>query len=185
MRLFRTGAMSPAVLLMSATTGLAAATQVNITDPTATTRAARVEVGARLAVQEVPPANFFHASAFTITKDSPCTIIATAPSGKALVVREVRVNVYSLATAGVNNVVEVFGNTTCDGDAAGDINPPTVGLFTIPFDPGLGIAPGGGLSVKVFGTPQVELYTDGFTTVPGGVPAVGPIVQVYGRPRQR
>ena len=75
---------------LSASAAMAAATQVNIADPKSTNRAARVEIGGRLAVQEVPPATFFHSGAI-LSSAGACVLLATAPAGKAIGVRQVRV----------------------------------------------------------------------------------------------
>src|SRR5436309_1510854 len=73
------------------TQAMAQATQVNIADPNTSTRAAKVEPGNRLAVQEVPPASFSHQGAIGILGQS-CEQIGVTPSGKALIIHQVRVH---------------------------------------------------------------------------------------------
>src|SRR4051794_6169647 len=82
-----------------ATPSMAAATQVNIADPTTPSHIAKVEIGNRLAVQEVPPANFFHAG-IGVDPASGCNHVASAPTGRALIVRQVRVTVTSSGGSG-------------------------------------------------------------------------------------
>jgi hypothetical protein len=59
---------------------------------------------------------------------------------------------------------------TCLNQIA-DVIPATVGDTVLPFDPGLGIPAKSGLSVLVTGSPQAEVYTDGYSVSAGSVPA--------------
>ncbi len=89
MRLLRLALLS-AIASGAVAQTVTAATPVNIIDPNATTRAAHVEPDNGLAVQEVPPATYYHRATFEIA--NACTLIATPPRGKALIVRQVRLS---------------------------------------------------------------------------------------------
>jgi hypothetical protein len=168
-----------AIAALSATAAMAAATDINIVDPQATHRAAHVEVGGRLAVEEVPPTSFFHAVLFGTTSTSGCVVVAQPPAGQALVVRQVRIDVFQDPTPGNGNYVQVSGDGTCS-NPVGDVNPPTVGQSTMSFDPGVAIPAGGALSAVIGGAVQAEFYVDGYTVGAGVLPAAGQTIQVNG-----
>jgi hypothetical protein len=69
--------------------------------------------------------------------------------------------------------VALYDDTTCS-NLVGDVNPPTVGETVLPFDPGLGIASGSGLSMITNGSVAAEVYTDGYAVPPGQVPVAAP-----------
>jgi hypothetical protein len=66
----------------------------------------------------------------------------------------------------------------------GDVNPPTVGQFVVPFDPGLGIPAGSVLSAICFGKLACEVYVDGFVVASDVVPSDGVTASVVGPSRQ-
>lgn len=179
---FASFALLSTVGIFAASSALAAA-QVNIVDPTITARVAHVDAGDRLAVQEVPPVSFFHADHFGVTGGAGCYIIATAPRGKALIVRQVRVNVLLDPSPGAGDGVTVYLGTTCSGANVGDINPPTLGLTTMMLDPGVAVPEGSGLSALALGNVEMNLQVDGYTVAPSVAPVVGEVFQVRGRPR--
>jgi hypothetical protein len=153
---------------------MAAATQVNITDPKTATRAARVEIGGRLAVQDVPPANFFHSGGL-LSSAGPCVTFATAPATKAVVVRQLRVDVTDIvggATGGNNNIVFFFGSA-CN-EVVGQVTPSSVGLVTVTFDPGLVLNPGATLAATASGSPRAALAADGYLIDSGAALRVAP-----------
>lgn len=183
MHLSRICTFSATAALLSASTAMAAATQVNIADPKSTNRAARVETGGRLAVQEVPPAAFFHSGAI-LSSAGACVQLATAPAGKAVVVRQVRVNVTDIGAIGGNNTVVIFFGAFCN-ETVGTVSPNTVGLSTITFDPGLVLPAGGTLAATAFGSPKADVNADGYTVDASVAPTVGQTLQLHGRPPQR
>ena len=82
--------------------------------------------------------------------------------GKALIVRQVRINTFENPTPGTgNNVILWVGTGGCD-QLVGDVNPASIGLDTVTFDPGLGIPAGsklfaykqGGVSAERTPTPH-------------------------------
>jgi hypothetical protein len=171
--------MSASANLLSTVTGIAAvfaltdpamaaATKVNIVDPTITARVAHVDAGDRLAVQEVPPATFFHGNPGAIGS-GVCVAVAVPPSGKALVVRQIRVNISSLPSPG-NASVFFYTNSTCTGSEVGSVTPPSVGLSAQTFDPGLAIPSGGVLSAFVDGSLVALVYPDGYSVAASVAP---------------
>jgi hypothetical protein len=156
------------IALACATSAISAATQVNITDPRATTRAALVEPGSRLAVQDVPPSSYFHKA--YLGAGPACTPIATPPAGKALIVREVRVHsAYTSAT-----FLAVYANTDCSlSGIVGEADLPIASGYTITFNPGIAIPAGGTLSANGGTGVSGDFYVDGYTVSSPVVPAVG------------
>ena len=178
---FKVCAVTAFVTSLSATAAMAAATQVNITDPNTANRGAHVEVGGRLAVQEVEPASFFHSAAVGIIG---CTHVAVPVSGKALVVREIRVN--SISTSGF---IAFYADATCtSGDLVAEVDLPITGHggYTVTFDPGIAISSGGALSAIPSGGGDVSgnIYVDGYSVSASAAPVVGQTIQVRGSLKQ-
>ena len=160
---------------------LAAATQVNIADPTATTHVAKVELGNRLAVQEVPPASYFHAARAGLTPANGCVVIATAPAGKALIVRQARVNTSLIVNQG--GTAQLYANATCDNNQGiiGTVTPGNMGISTVGFDPGLAIPAGGAFSAVLYSI-NGDVYVDGYVVAAGVAPVAGQTIEVRGAP---
>ena len=178
-------ALGATLTLVSASAAIAQTTQVNVTDPTSS-RKAHVEVGGRLAVQEVPPTSYFHAQVFGAISASGCVVLATAPSGKALIVSDVRVSVYSVGTTGPGHYVAIYNDADCGmADVFGEVNPGAIGLNVVPFGPGMAIPAGGSVSVRVSGSPAADVYLDGYTVPSSVAPPVGQTIQTYGTPRRQ
>jgi hypothetical protein len=153
-----------ATLLLATNAAFAQATQVNITDPNSTTRAAHVEPGGRLAVQEAEPNTFFHQTTFHIAGASGCTVIATAPAGRALIVRQVRVNVFADSSPGQGNNVSLYAGGSCStANEVGDVNPASVGQTIVSFEPGLVIPAGSTMTALALGGVETETFVDGYT----------------------
>jgi hypothetical protein len=168
-------------------TALAATgTIVNIADPTSATHVAHVDAAGKLEVgdgsgpltvdgtvtaQTATPVNYSHAVAFGLVSSRGCVAIATAPTNKALIVREIRVDVFNDPSPGPSQNVQLFAGTACN-KFIGDVNPATVGHTVVPFDPGIGIPAGSGLSAAVDGAVQAEAYTDGYLVASSLVPAL-------------
>jgi hypothetical protein len=172
-------ALPTAIAICAATSAFAADTTVNIVDPTIPARIARVEPGNRLAVQDVAPNTYFHANNLNLS--GSCTTIATVPSGKALIVRQIRIDVYSDPTPGNGKFVDILANG-CVGIVA-DINPPSIGQYVVNFDPGLALPDGAVLSAGVATGVGAEAFVDGYLVSPSVVPLVGQVVQTNGEPR--
>jgi hypothetical protein len=163
------------------TSAFAADNPVNIADPTVAARVARVEPGNRLAVQDVAPSTYFHANNLNLS--GSCTTIATVPSGKALIVRQIRIDVYNDPTPGTGKFVDILANG-CVGIVA-DINPPSIGQYVVNFDPGLALPESAVLSAGVATGIGAEAFVDGYLVAPSTAPIVGgQVVQMYGEPRQ-
>jgi hypothetical protein len=173
-----------AMLITSA--AMAAATAVNIADPNAASRIAKVDVGNRLAVQEVPPSTYFHAANYDLTNSDGCFAIAMPPSGKSLVIRQVRVDVWKDPTPGQGQYVGIYPNGSCSGADVGEVNPAGFGQTIVPFDPGLAVPNGSSLGLFVGGNVGVVVYVDGYQVPSAVAPeAGGQVLQLSGTSRQR
>src|ERR1700733_5221329 len=167
-------------------TALAAtSTIVNIADPTTPSHVAHVDATGKLEVsdgsgpmtvdgytQTAAPSTFFHSNALSLELNSGCVVLATPPAGKALVIREVKIDAVGNTNTGgdgSNNYVHVFSDKTCTNLIAG-VHPAETGLTVDPFDPGLGIPANSGLSVKITGSLEVDAYADGFSVPSSEVP---------------
>jgi hypothetical protein len=166
-------------------TAVAATTIVNIADPTTPSRVAHVDANGKLEVgdgtgpmtvdgtvtdQLAAPSAYLHSVKFAITSTSGCVAIAQPPANKAMVVREVKVDVFNDPSPGPSQNVEIFSGTGCN-TFVGDVNPATVGETVLPFDPGLAVPAGSGLSAAAGGGVQAEAYVDAYQVPASAVPA--------------
>jgi hypothetical protein len=163
---------------------------VNIVDPTTAADIAHVnslgelEITGLVTIQQSPAADFFHQSTFAVSGGT-CETIATPPSGKALIIKEVRIDVFSDPSPGGGQNAPIFTGSSDDcATQVGDVNPPTVGQFVVPFDPGLGIPVGTALNARCNGQLECEFYVDGFVVAAGDVPSSGVIAPVAGPSQQ-
>lgn len=169
-----------AVFIALGGTAAAAATVVNIADPTTPANIAHVSSSGRLetagsdsvtntvSTQLAAPSTYLHSE---VEENAGCHAIAAPPSGKAMIVREVRVDVSQDPSPGVGQFVAIFADSNCAGLPVADVNPPTIGETTLPFDPGVGIPANSGLSTLISGSIEAELYTDGYSVASSQVPA--------------
>ena len=175
---FKLCALAAFVTGVSATAAMAA-TQVNIADPANVNRKAHVEIGGRLAVQEVEPTSYFHSAHLGIYG---CTAVAVPLPGKALIVRQVRVHSIT------GGYITLHANADCSyGGIVGEVNLPISGGYTESFDPGITIPAGGTLSAEPSDNNNVsgDIYVDGYTVASSVAPTVGQTIQVRGRLQQR
>jgi hypothetical protein len=181
-------AFAAAVALASANAAMGAATQVNITDPRATTRSALVEPGQRLAVQEVPPTSYFH-SGLATGPNAGCGELAAVPNGKALVVRQVRVMPTAQGNPTGYTIIEFYLGPACNIGPIGGVVPNAVGgqPLVVTWDPGIAVPAGGAVSYVNSTSYSVEVYLDGYTVPSSAVPPVGgQTIEFHGKqPMQR
>jgi hypothetical protein len=168
----------------------ATGSSVNIVDSVDATRIAHVtaggalQVGGSVTATPASPATFLQSAAFGLNSGVACTVIATPPSGKAMIVKRVLLDVFNDPSPGSGQRVDIFKGTNCNTVVA-DVNPPTVGATVIPFDPGLGIPAGSGLSVNIAGSVQAETYTTGYWVGASAVPASSEATGSEGSQNQR
>jgi hypothetical protein len=194
-----TGTILGAIALFIALGGTAlaaGATVVNIADPTTPANVAHVNSSGQLSVagpvsvtstittELAAPSTYIHTAAFDLSNADSCQTVATPPTGKAMIVREVRVDVGQDPSPGVNQNVVIYGDAMCSGNPIADVNPATVGETTLPFDPGLGIPAKSGLSVFVNGSVVAEVYADGYSVSSATVPTSAATVTTRGTPKQ-
>lgn len=138
----------------------------------------RLQVGGSVAAtvtgttQLAVPAAFFHTTGTNLMPGS-CTVIATAPATTALIVRQVRLDVYQDPTPGSANNIEIMVGDCSLGHMVGDVNPPGVGPSIVTFDPGIGIPPGVHLYASTQGGVAGEAYVDGYRVAASAVPHTG------------
>jgi hypothetical protein len=95
-----------------------------------------------------------------------CSHIMFSHPAKDLVIRQVHINVTQVATPGPTNWIQLYEDP-CVSKALISINPSSVGLVTVPFDPGYGVVAGTALSAKTSTGVSAEFYVEGYT-VPAG-----------------
>jgi hypothetical protein len=105
-------------------------------------------------------------------------IAAKPPSGRALVVTSIAVDAYRVLATGVfKNFSFALSttNATCatTGEFVADVNPATVGVTVLPFDPGLVVPSGRSLCVKNGDTTNLraEVYVYGYLIPASAAPA--------------
>jgi hypothetical protein len=116
------------------------------------------------------PNAFFHS--FAGFNSATCKSVAVAPTGKALVVTQVYLDIYANPAPGAGQQVIFYTGLAndCNGAVVRDLNAPGIGGFVVPFGPGLGIPAGTALNARVTGSIQAEAYTDGYTVSSKSVP---------------
>jgi hypothetical protein len=117
------------------------------------------------------PSTYVHDAALNLQSSGVCVEVATPPAGKALIVRQLRIDVFNDPSPGIGQNVEIFDNDSCSGNPMADLNPPTLGETTLPFDPGFGVP--AELTGLVGGSVQAEVYTDGYLVASSQVPPTG------------
>lgn len=183
-----TGTILGAIALFIALGGTAlaaTATVVNIADPTTPAHVAHVDASGRLEVgdgsgpltvdgtvttQQATPANYVHVATLGLTSGRGCVEIAAPPTNRAMIVTDVKIDVFSDPSPGPDQYVRVFSDPSCQ-TAVADVNPSGVGQTLVPFEPGVGIAAGSQLSAIVSGSVEAEAYTDGYAVAQSVVPA--------------
>jgi hypothetical protein len=173
-----------AVVVATAGTAFAATGQlVNIVDPGNAARAAKVDSTGKLNVgdgsgplsvdgtttsRESPASTLVRGRAIA---PSSCSQILAAPAGKALVIKTIHVDTYSNPSPNQGNYVGIYVGASCDSLAL-FVNPATLGLTSIPLDPGVTVPAGKSLSALSGGSVGVEVYAMGYTVPASSVPAV-------------
>jgi hypothetical protein len=173
-----------AFVVATAGTAFAASGQlVNIVDPGNAAQAARVDSTGKLSVgdgsgpvsvdgtttsREAPASALFHGLAFPALNGG-CTPLATPPAGKALILKSVALDTFTIGTPGIGKFAALFLGTTGCENLVMEINPPGIGLINQPFEPGLGVPAGQSLWVRAFEI-SAEADAFGYSTTAGSVP---------------
>jgi hypothetical protein len=151
----------------------AASTKPSVIGGAAPTSPAQVVGSATTAAAtSLTPASFFHEYG-PLLNGSACSVIAQPPTGKALIVRQVRLDTISDPSPGSGQAVEIFLGLNCnlDGVLVGVVNPSAVGQDIVTFDPGLAVPADSELSALVAGSVQAFPATDGYTVPTKQVPS--------------
>jgi hypothetical protein len=171
----RTGTILGAIALFIALGGTAfaaSATVVNIADPTTPAHKAQVNSSGQLqtsgstsitntvSTELAPSSAFLHGE--NGAQSSRCSVVLTPPQGKAMIVRQVRINVFADPSPGESQDVAIFTGIDCNS-FVGEVTPPTAGETILPFDPGLGIPAKSGLSAETGGSVEAQVFADGYS----------------------
>lgn len=178
-----------AALVLVPTVAVAASTVVNIKGSPSGNKADVTGAG-QLLTATANPSSFFQNISQILSTDG-LTQVATPPTGFALVVTTIHVDVYSDPSPGPGQAVAflVETGTTCSGSIVGsyaqDINPGTVGEIDVPLAPGLGIPSGDALcGTSAGGSVEADASVSGYT-VPSSSVTSGPLHRVPALPTQR
>jgi len=169
-------------IALGGTAFAAGATIVNISDPTNPSYVAHVTkagalqtsgtatVSGTVTSQLAPPSAFVNQATLAVAPSFGCQTIAQPPSGKALIVRDITVDVYADPSPGEAQNVLIYQGTGCTGGSISDVNPATVGVTVLPFDAGLVVPAGSALSAEAEGGVEAETYVDGYSVASSAVP---------------
>jgi hypothetical protein len=150
-------------------------TNVAVQDPVSGTKA-KVDAGRHVLVSDgngsmtvdgtvterlATAGNFVHSNTAKAKAANGCIQLQAAPAGKAVVIRQIRVNVVADPTPGAADAVVVFTGSTCTTQVA-RANPGGVGLTVIPLDPGLAFKAPTRLFVSASGGLEAEVTADGY-----------------------
>jgi len=175
-------------------TALAATGQiVNIADPSNAAHVTHVDATGHLQVagpvsgtvtsQQAAPSNLVHIAALQV-QNFACVVIARPPAGKALIVQQIRLNVFQAAASGDRALI--YANPTCaDSGIISIVNEPAIGQLTVPLAAGAAIPAGSAVSLIVAGTFQIEAFIDGYVVPASQVPAAAATVTTHGTPAAR
>jgi hypothetical protein len=65
------------------------------------------------------------------------------------IVTQITVDTYQLPSAGIGNTIDAFHGADCSAKSGFlQVNPPSLGMTTVPMDPGFAIPKGGSLSFE-------------------------------------
>jgi hypothetical protein len=167
-------------------------TNVAIEDPLTGTKASvnsarRLGVFGSVTATETSAANFYRFIEAVFPTD-PCLVVATPPKNKALILKAIVLNTNRMAAPpAYNKYVVLFAGKSCASSSAqivAYVNPPGIGVTTIPLDPGLGIPAGQSLWAKTYNI-SVDVGGTGYTvsaaSVPASVAVSGSLTQGLGR----
>ena len=170
-----------AVVVATAGTAFAATGQlVNIADGTTATRLAKVGGDGKVFVgdgsgamtvdgttSEAVPSTLVHGRA---VNTSTCTQVVAPPAGKALVVKSIHLDTYSVPSPGQSSYIGIYTGTSCNSLLM-FVNPATLGLTSIPLD-GAGVGVPAGQALWAWGNSAgAEVYAMGYTVPSAQVPA--------------
>ena len=128
-------------------------------------------VDGNVIAQQAAPANLWRAAA---SGGGGCTVIGTPPTGKAVVLKTVSVNLYS-APAGTlsgGHFITLYNSKTCSGVPLWDFTPTQLGPQKLSLEAGVGIPSTAGLSTADFNGAGYgyEVYALGYTVSASAVP---------------
>ena len=137
------------------------------------TQKAGVTKGRQLQTAEAAPSSFRVYEANLTETD--CTVVTTVPVSSGFVVKTISLVITNPSNVGIPLVL-VYPNGVCSGDQVLAAAPTgAADVFTMPIEPGFGVAPGKKISVKVANSVGVAVSVFGYFVPPGDVPNTTPI----------
>jgi hypothetical protein len=163
-------ALIAGAVMVPATAWAVSVTKVVITDPGKVNRA-NVDAAGSLQTSAAPPASFYRNSHIVL---GPTFVsVAKPPTGTALIVTSIHVDTIADPTPSTTarvgfDVMDANCNTPTA--VVDDINPATLGVTVLPFEPGLAISSGKALCALEQGSVHAEVFVFGYTVPAGAVP---------------
>jgi hypothetical protein len=156
---------------------------VAIEDPVSGNKVA-VDAGRHLLVSdqlraaEATPANLFLAHGYS--NSNTCTSLASPPAGKALIVKSIIVDAYAVPASGDGRAIYFYRGGGCDS-SLGAVNPASVGVIPISYEPGIAIPAGSSLWTISLNGVSGEITVTGYLVPASWAPAL-PTVSAASQP---
>lgn len=99
------------------------------------------------------------------TSVTSCVAILTPPVGRAVVVRSIHINVYQNTTPGFGNNVLLYIGTGCVGGFLEAVNPATIGMVDLSYEPGVIIPAGSSLFANRQNNVAAEVLAIGYSVL--------------------
>ena len=180
-----------AALLLVPTTAVAVSTAtMTIIKGGSASGEASVTAAHQLLSTTVNPKAYINTGPSEIINVNGYAIIASPPSGDALIVTTIHIDTFSDPAPETNQYLLFFitPSTTCGGGQVGSyqtvVTPSSIGETDIPFTPGLAIPAGDALCAEATNNIVGDASVTGYTVPSGEVPA-GPLHRVSALPRQQ
>lgn len=149
--------------------------------------------GQLLTTTTTDPSAFVNSSFVAINSQQGFLPIVSAPSGNAMIVTTIHINVVTNPDPGPDTYISLFITNTpaCDSQQVGSyderMNPPSIGETDIPFNPGLAIPAGDSLCAATVengtGLASAEFTVTGYLVPSSEVPA-SPLHRAPALPQQ-
>jgi len=148
--------------------GAATATAVKIVNSSG--RVAAVTKTNQLRTVEAAPDNYVRNGAGGFISADGCQKIIEPPAGKAMVLKQVNIDVFSNSTPGSSHSAALYVGTGCVSQFA-RVTPAGIGLEHFPFDPGVAVPSGHAVWVRAFGSVAVATHSFGYSIPAAAAPS--------------
>lgn len=141
---------------------------------------AGVDNTGRLQVQTAAPSEMFHTKAVEVAASSNCVQLAAPPKGEAIVIQDVRIDVYNDPSPGQGQYAGL-SDGNCENDID-QVNAGSVGQTNIPFGPGY--VTRSTMFVHASGAITFNAYLDGYLIPAKDVPLTNVVQTTSGHAKQ-